>query len=363
MMRWRRCISYNHISIEFMDKMVFIHYILPFVGALAMAVILTILIKRFAEIRQIVDVPTSERKIHTKPIPLLGGLAVFIAVLILMIVFRDNLLDGRIQPFFLLAIGLGGLLLMIGGYLDDRFKLKPYLTIIWPILAALLVVFSGMEIKFITNPLGGVINITSGILSSLLTFFWLMGMMYTTKLLDGLDGLVAGVTVIASVILFCVSLFWDISQSGTSILALILAGAALGFLIFNFYPAKIFLGEGGSTFLGFLLGVLAIISGAKIAAALLIMGIPILDVGWVIIRRLFKEKHSVFLADKKHLHHQLLTAGLNQRQVVFLLYFLTLLFGSVAIFQQTIGKLIAFSVLILVMIILAIFVSKKKKAI
>jgi len=220
-----------------------------------------------------------------------------------------------------------------------------------------------MGVHYITNPLGGIIYITSSLLSALVIFFWLMGMMYTTKLLDGLDGLVSGVCVIASVILFCVSLFWDIDQSGTSILALILAGATLGFLIFNFYPAQIFLGEGGSTFLGFMLGILAIISGAKIATTLLIMGIPILDVGWVIARRLFKEKRSAFLADKKHLHHQLLGLGLNQRQVVFILYFLTLLFGSMAIFQETVGKLISFGILILVMIIFTIIVTKNRKVV
>jgi len=188
-------------------------------------------------------------------------------------------------------------------------------------------------------------------------------MIYTTKFLDGLDGLVSGVTVIGSIILFCVSLFWDVDQSGTSVLCLILAGSTLGFLLFNFYPARIFLGEGGSTFLGFMLGVLAIISGAKIATALLIMGIPILDVVWVIIRRLFNERHSAFLGDKKHLHFRLLDIGLNQRQVVLLLYLLTLIFGSIALFQDTIGKIVAFIVLIIVMLALASFVVIRYKKI
>lgn len=344
-----------------MDKVIFLHYVLPFLGALMVGLILTVLVKKFAESRQIVDKPSAGRKIHQRPIPLLGGLAVYLTVLLLIMVFRDYILDGRILPQYLLAIGLGGFLLMIGGYLDDRFGLKPYLSILWPVLAALAVVAFGLEIKYISNPLGGVINITSGLLSALVIFFWLMGMMYTTKLLDGLDGLVAGVTVIAAVILFCVSLFWDVDQSGTSLLALILAGAALGFLIFNFYPAKIFLGEGGSTFLGFMLGVLAIISGAKIATTLLIMGIPVLDVSWVIYRRLFKEKRSIFLGDQQHLHFQLLAAGLNQRQAVFLLYFLTLLFGSVAIFQQTSGKILSLAVLILVMLGIALIIARKQK--
>ena len=344
-----------------MDNVIFIHYVLPFISAIAITVILTILIRNLALSQRIVDLPLEERKVHQKPTPLLGGLAIYLTVLILLVIFQDFILDGRIKPLYLLAISLSGFFLMVGGYLDDKFKLKPIYSIGWPILAAVIILLSGMEIKYITNPWGGVFNISSGVVSALIIFFWLMGMMYTTKLLDGLDGLVSGVTVIAAVILFCVSLFWDISQSGTSILCLILAGSALGFLFFNFYPAKIFLGEGGSTFLGFMLGVLAIVSGAKIATTLLIMGIPILDVAWVIIRRLFKERHSAFIADKKHLHFRLLDAGLNQRQAVLFLFFLTLLFGSVASFQRTSGKLIALGVLILVMFTLAYFVSKKIK--
>jgi UDP-GlcNAc:undecaprenyl-phosphate GlcNAc-1-phosphate transferase len=144
-------------------------------------------------------------------------------------------------------------------------------------------------------------------------------------------------------------------------LCLIFGGCALGFLIWNFYPAKIFLGEGGSTFLGFMLGVLAIISGAKIATTLLIMGIPILDVLWVIIRRIFKEKKSPFLADKKHLHFRLLDAGLNQRQAVLFLYLLTLLFGASAIFQKTLGKLVTLGILIIVMMFLGWWVIKRYK--
>jgi len=135
----------------------------------------------------------------------------------------------------------------------------------------------------------------------------------------------------------------------------------LGFLFLNFYPARIFLGEGGSTFLGFTLGALAIISGAKIATTLLIMGLPILDALWVISRRWLKEKRSAWLADDGHLHFRLLKAGLNQRQAVLILYFIALLFGAMAIFQRTIGKLIALAILILAMFVLEHFLTKKKR--
>jgi len=346
-----------------MDRTLLIHYFLPFIGALAISIILTLLIRALAIKLNIIDKPEDERKIHQRPVPLLGGLAIYLTVLIFLVIYQDIILDGRIKPLYLLAIALGGLFLMIGGYLDDKYNLKPITQIIWPLLAVITILLSGMEINYITNPLGGVINISSPLLSLFIVFFWLLGMIYTTKFLDGLDGLVSGITVIGSIILFCVSLYWDVDQSGTSILCLMLAGSTFGFLLFNFNPARVFLGEGGSTFLGFMLGILAIISGAKIATALLIMGIPILDVVWVIIRRIFKEKHSAFLADNKHLHFRLLDIGLSQRHVVLLLYLLTLIFGSISLFQNTMGKIIVLIILVLVMLILASLVVNKYKKI
>lgn len=349
-----------------MDNLLLIkYYFLPFVFSFVIAVMMTAIIRRLALKLKIFDYPSEPRKIHDKPIPELGGLAIFLTFfLVTLIYFQSGLLvDGKIEPKMVMGILIGGIILMIGGYFDDKYKLKPVQSIVFPILAALTIILSGFEIGYITNPLGGLLYLGGTIWSPVLIFFWLLGMMYTTKFLDGLDGLVSGISVIGSIILFLVSLFWDVPLSGTSILCLILGGSALGFLIWNFYPAKIFLGEGGSLFLGFMLGVLAIISGAKIATALLIMGIPILDVVWVIVRRAFKEKRSPFLADKKHLHFRLLDAGLNQRQAVLFLYLLTLLFGASAIFQQTLGKLITLGILIVVMLSLAwwVIVRYKKK--
>jgi UDP-GlcNAc:undecaprenyl-phosphate GlcNAc-1-phosphate transferase len=178
--------------------------------------------------------------------------------------------------------------------------------------------------------------------------------MYTTKLLDGLDGLVSGITVIGSLIIFGIAMSNNVAQYNTALLALMLAGAYSGFLLFNFNPAKIFLGEGGSLLAGFLLGVLAIISGSKVATTILIMGIPILDVIWTIFRRMKAGKNPFKTADRKHLHFRLLDVGLNQKQAVIFLYFLTALFGSFALFLQTLGKVVTFIILIIVMIILGL---------
>ncbi len=338
-----------------MDIVILKNYFLPFFAALIISLMMTYLIRVLAVKLKIVDWPNVPRKIHDRPVPALGGWAIYLTFLLLTIIFYQSglLLDGKIQTPHIFGFLIGGLILMIGGALDDKYKLKPGAQFIFPVLASLAVIFSGITIDYVTAPAGGVWHLDQTLIAPLLVFIWLLGMMYTTKFLDGLDGLVSGVAVIGSLILFLVSLFWDVPLSGTSILCLILAGSALGFLFWNFYPAKIFLGESGSLFLGFSLAILSIISGAKIATALLIMGIPILDVAWVIFRRIVKEKKSAFVGDSKHLHFRLLDAGLNHRQAVLFLYLLTLLFGASSLFQQTMGKLISLLILAAVMLFLA----------
>ncbi|MFH1890955.1 MAG: MraY family glycosyltransferase, partial [Candidatus Kuenenbacteria bacterium] len=273
--------------------------------------------------------------------------------------------DGRITIQQILAIIFGGLVIIIVGFLDDKYDLRTK-SFLGPFVGATLAVALGVAIKYITNPFiagtgpyGMSLLYFSPFIGPIFSFLWLLGMMYTTKFLDGLDGLVSGIGAIGAIILFIVSLFWDVAQSSTSIMCLILAGSCLGFLRFNWHPARIFLGESGSVFIGFMLGVLSIISGGKIATALLIMGIPILDVLWVIFRRIFKEKKSPFSGDGKHLHFRLLDTGFSHRGAVLFLYFLTLVFGASSLFLQSQNKVIALAVLGIVMIVLAAVLIKK----
>lgn len=346
-------------------------YLLPFLLSFTLVIILTFFVKWLAKKSGAVDYPTEKRKIHKRPIPLLGGLAIFLsffAIVFLYAYLTNDLVGDNIKLKFIWGIFIAGLLLMIGGFLDDKYNLKPYQQIIWPVLAVIIVIASGIGIKMITNPFGGVFHLDQyqfilfwfegipykiTILADVFTFFWLMGMMYTTKFLDGLDGLVSGITAIGSFIIFFFAVFTKFYQPDTALLAIILAGCCLGFLVFNFHPAKIFLGEGGSLFTGFMLGILAIIAGSKIATALLIMGIPILDVAWVIVRRIWYKKSPFKTADKKHLHFRLLDVGFSHRRAVIFLYFLTALFGITTLFLQSKQKLIALGILFLVMIILA----------
>ncbi|MDZ4221624.1 MAG: MraY family glycosyltransferase [Patescibacteria group bacterium] len=355
-------------------------YVAIFFAAIALAAFATAVV-RYAAVRlDIVDRPTVPRKIHTTPTPLLGGLAVFLSfwgVIAALAMFTDALPGRYVSVRFLAGLFIAGAVLMAGGWIDDRYNLRARYQMIAPLIAVLVVIGSGMGIEFVSNPFGpglwhlntlqwDVFEVSGSmlkfvLLADLFTIIWLVGMMFTTKLLDGLDGLVSGITTIGAFILFALSLTDKTFQPDVALLAAVLAGCTVGFLFWNAHPARIFLGEGGSVWLGFMLGVLAIISGGKIATALLVMGVPILDVGWVIIRRTVFEKKSPAASDSKHLHFRLLTAGLSHRASVLLLWGIAALFGAASLFLQTRGKVYLLIALVFVMILLAVW-SKKRSS-
>ncbi len=336
-------------------------YFLYFLLALFLSLAITPLIKILAVNLQIIDTPKAPRKIHACPTPLLGGLAIFLSFLLALLAYlKFGNVNFQVVPIkFFAGIVLGGLVLVLGGTLDDKYNLPPKILWLFPGVASLIVVLSGIGvgIKFISNPFGTPVSLDYLILglplSGIFAWAWMMGMIFTTKLLDGLDGLASGIALIGGLTMFALSLGTKINQPITATLAIIFSGALLGYLFFAFNPASIFLGEGGSTFLGFILGVLAIISGAKIATALLVMGIPILDVAWVIVKRLWFHK-SPFSGDRQHLHFKLMDIGLSQRQAVLVLYAISAVFGGVAVFLQSMGKLIALGLLLCVMVSIAL---------
>jgi len=346
-------------------------YIFILILAIFLTFLFTKIIRFFTIKYNIVDKPDESRKIHKVSTPLLGGLAIFLAFFLLAFFVREKLLIGDLEVSHWLGVFVGAFILMIGGFLDDKYNLKPSGQIIFPILAAIAVILGGVEIEKITNPLGGFIYLNEIkllgflVVSDVLIFLWLMGMMYTTKILDGIDGLVTGVTGIGAFIIFLFTMTTKYYQPDIGLASLILAGACLGFLILNWYPAKIFLGEGGSLLLGFLLGTLAIISGGKIAIALLIMGVPILDLVWTILRRLKEGKNPFKFADRKHLHFRLLDSGLSQRKTVLIFYLFSTLFGLSALFLQSTGKIFALGVLVFIMILIIFgfnYIDSKKNA-
>ncbi len=352
-------------------------YCIAFGLAFVLAVLLTPLVIKLAYKLQLVDSPRGRHQ-HQAPTPLLGGLAIFIAFFVVAAIFIGALTATKLNIGHWLGVLIGASLLMIGGYLDDRYDLKPWQQVIWPILASLSLVVAGVGIEKLTNPLGGfiyldlwrvpIITIAGEtyyftVLADLLVMVWVLAMTYTTKLLDGLDGLVTGLASIAALVIFVFTQSARYFQPDISLAAITLAGAALGFLIYNWNPAKVFLGEGGSMLLGFLLGVLSIISGAKIAIALLIMGLPILDLVWTVIRRIAQKK-SPFSADRQHLHFVLLDRGLGVKKTVGFFYLMASVFGVAALVLQSRAKLMALGLLVAIMLIIIGFfyyLDKKRK--
>lgn len=318
----------------------------------------TIGVAKFAKRYNIVDNPDNTRHLHKAPTPMLGGLAVYFGFLCATLGFGllgGFLLDGNIPTNILLGIWVGGAVLMLGGFLDDKYSLPAKYSVLFAITACLVIVFSGIRAVSINNPFSGEVVLLDNLrvwglplLSGFIVFAWTMTLTYTTKLLDGMDGLVAGVSAIAALVLFGLSLTDAVAQPQTAMLAISLAGSMLGFLVFNFYPAKIFIGEAGSTFAGFMLAILAIVSGGKIATTLLVMGIPLLDMAWVIFQRL-RSGQSPFSGDRRHLHYKLEEIGLSQRQTALLLYGVSASFGVVGLFLQSKGKLVALLVLVALM--------------
>ena len=314
--------------------------------------------KKAAQSLRVVDRPDQPRKLHSRPTPLLGGVGIFLSfwAIVLFLIFNPVFGIERISNGLIAAL-ISGIIILLVGIADDLRPLPAKVRLLFVATAILFVAFHAAPwLTKITNPFGGYFALGK-IVSGTLIFFWLMGTTYTVKILDGLDGLAAGVAGIGAFIIFLLASVTKFYQPNVALVAAIFLAACLGFLIFNFYPAKIFLGESGSMFLGFMLGVLAVISGGKIATALLVMAIPILDLARVAYVRI-KRKQSVFIGDREHLHFRLLDAGFSHRQAVLFLYCLSFLFGITTLFLSSLHKLYALGGLLVLMAIINHYVGR-----
>ena len=277
-----------------------------------------------------IDVPKDERRVHKKPIPLIGGLAIFYGFVISVLCFA--VID---RPT--MGILIGATIMVTVGVIDDMRDLNAKIKLLFQILSALIVVYFGIEVQYIANPLANWIGpqyINLGLWSIPLTVVWIVGVTNAVNLIDGLDGLAVGVSSIASVALLSLTI---ISQNlNVAIIIAALAGAGFGFLPYNFNPAKIFMGDTGSTFLGFVLACISIQGLMKMyaiisfAVPVLILGLPIFDTVFAILRRIAKKK-PIMSPDRGHLHHRLIDMGFSQRQTVTILYTLTSLLCLTAV--------------------------------
>ncbi|MBV9388644.1 MAG: undecaprenyl/decaprenyl-phosphate alpha-N-acetylglucosaminyl 1-phosphate transferase [Chroococcidiopsidaceae cyanobacterium CP_BM_ER_R8_30] len=295
----------------------------------------------------LVDLP-NERKIHQRPMVRVGGVSIFVGTIIALLIVWWSGGFGILPPvkeWEIWGVTLGGLAFFLIGLADDLFNLSPFIRLLMQIVVAGLAWWMGVRIEFLSIPTGGLIDIVQW-LSLPITIIWLVGMANAINWIDGLDGLAAGVSGIAAVVMLIVTLFMH--QSAAGLIAAALAGGALGFLRYNFNPAQIFMGDGGAYFMGFTLagvGVIGLVKSTAVTAVLLpylILAVPILDMSAVILNRLRKGR-SPFFADKLHLHHRLLRAGLSQRLSVLFIYSLTLWVGSLALVFAGIPSGIAYA--------------------
>lgn len=326
--------------------------ILPFATALLITALITPLVIRMMKKFGFVDDPKRSNHpgiIHTRPIPRGGGIPLFLGALISAVLFL---------PFskVTIAIFFAAFIALIIGIIDDKLNARskdvsPYLRFLINILSAVIVVGSGINIPFITNPFGGILNLRdihltfftlTFYLSDLAAVIWIIWVMNMLNWSKGVDGQMPGVVTISALVIGLLSMRFPLNNPFTlteATLSFIIAGASLGFLFFNFYPAKIFPGY-GATSLYLLLAVASILSSAKLATAILVMGVPLVDGAFTIIRRLLSGK-SPFSSDKLHLHHLLLKLGYSQKQIASFYWVLSLLLGYLALSLNSRSKVFA----------------------
>ncbi|CAH2716881.1 putative undecaprenyl-phosphate N-acetylglucosaminyl 1-phosphate transferase [Neobacillus rhizosphaerae] len=324
--------------------MIYITLILCFISS----ILLTPLVKKLAFKIGATDKP-NHRKVHQKIMPRLGGLAIYLSFIIGMLVLRPE--DPNALPII-----VGSIIIIITGILDDMVELSAKIKLIAQIAAAAVVVFwGGVHVQFINLPFGG--QIEFGYLSIPLTIIWIVGITNAINLIDGLDGLAAGVSSIA---LITISGMAIIMGDGfvTAVASIVLA-STLGFLIYNFHPAKIFMGDTGALFLGYMISVLSLLGFKNVTmisfiVPVIILGVPISDTFFAIIRRIVNKK-PLSAPDKSHLHHCLLRLGFTHRQTVLMIYAMAAFFGLAAIIFSQAKLLGGFFFIVILLIMIELF--------
>ncbi len=302
--------------------------LVPFVLALFMSTALTSITLRVYRGLGWVDKSTNKdhpKNIHVVPVPRGGGIPIYGAMLltILVLVPFDQQMAGIIA---------GATILLVLGILDDLFNLSPYVRLFWGTVAALIVVLVGIGINYISNPVGGILQLNTWMANGIAVLWIVWCMNFVNMGAKGLDGQLPGVVVIASVVMGVLSFRFanDITAWSSTAVSFALAGAFAGLLIFNIYPQKIMPGWGGGSLAGYFLAVLSMLSGAKVATALIVLGVPLMDVMYAIVRRVVQGKSPVW-GDNKHLHHRLLQLGWSKRQVAVFYWVVTAILGGVAL--------------------------------
>ena len=318
-----------------LEKSVVIRLILAVVVACGVSFLSTPLVKALAYKVGAIDVPKDNRRMHKQPIPRLGGLAIFIAFVLATLLFTK--IDTQLR-----GILLGSVIIVILGVIDDSMTLKALPKFFVQIAAAAVAVLHGCRIEFISKFSATEYAQLPEWLSIALTILWIVAITNAVNFIDGLDGLAVGVSAISTATLLVIALL--VSEANIAVILAALLGACLGFIPYNLNPAKIFMGDTGATFLGYILACLSIQGLFKLytiisfAVPFLILGIPIFDICFAVIRRLFKGQNPME-ADRGHIHHRIIDMGFNQKQSVAMIYMLTALLGLSAVVLTTSGEM------------------------
>ena len=323
----------------------------PAAAAFIISLTLTPFVRKLAFVVGAVDNPNS-RKVHEKKMPRLGGVAIFLAFAAGVVFFQPL---GRSE----IGLLLGCALIVITGIIDDIWELPAKVKLAAQIGAAGVLVAFGVRVDFITDPLGGLIHLNQWAVP--LTILWVIGVTNAVNLIDGLDGLAAGTSAIAAVVMAAVA--FGEGQFAAAGLAVILACSVLGFLPFNFYPAKMFMGDSGSMFLGFTLGALAVEGLTKgttfisVFLPVIILGIPLLDTLFAVIRRYINHR-PIFEPDREHLHHLFLEMGFSHRKTVLTIYGIDIFLGLSAVVLNILSTEQSIAALILLVTAIAVGVDR-----
>lgn len=322
--------------------------IIAFFVALFSTLLLVYPIKKLSIKIGAVDLP-NYRKVHKDPMPRLGGLAIFLGVAVGLIYLRPV----HEQLF---EIYLGAVVIVITGILDDKYQIKPLLKLGGQFLAAGILINGGLIIERVTLPVFGMIDL--GNFSIIITLLWVVGISNAINLIDGLDGLASGVSAIALTSILVMALI-D-TRSIVIALCVILIGSNLGFLFHNFNPAKIYMGDTGSMFLGYMIAVISILGLFKnvtlfsFVIPIIVLALPIFDTLFSMTRRALNGE-KIMMPDKKHIHHQFLDAGFNHRNTVLVLYGVSGVFGILAILFSTASPTLSLIVCIIFIFLLQLF--------
>jgi UDP-GlcNAc:undecaprenyl-phosphate GlcNAc-1-phosphate transferase len=339
-------------------------YSIGFIIALIVALVMTPLVKKLAFKVGAIDKP-NHRKVHTRIMPRMGGLAIYIAFVGGYLLLSPFIPEGLLRPRdvnMINALLVGGTIIIILGALDDRFELSAKVKLLGQIAAACVVVFGfGVKIDLLNIPFGETMQPIAGWISIPLTILWIVGVTNAINLIDGLDGLAAGVSGIAIATIVVMASIMGFQP--VILLSTLLLGGIVGFLVFNFHPAKIFMGDSGSLFLGFSLATLSMLGFKQVTMVsfvtpLLIIGVPLSDTFFAIVRR-WVNKRPIFAPDKGHLHHRLQDLGFSHRRTVLIIWGVAAIFGVLAIIQSavvqsTAANWITFAVICMLMFFLQI---------